>query len=57
MFQGKAADITTSSTVVLYFGSLNFVGVLQVLSLLVALVCGAFSIYFHIKRFRRERKK
>ena len=53
--QERIADTTGGAAVV--FASLTFFEVLQYIGLTLTILCAAFSLYFHVKRFLKERKE
>lgn len=53
----RLTDYSGVSALALGVGSLTVTDLLQISTLCIGLVCGMFSLYFHIKRFIHERKQ
>lgn len=52
--QQRVADLTGGASIL--FAGMSLFQILQTISLILAIACGAFSLYFHIRRFIRERR-
>lgn len=55
--QERAADFGAAAAVPLFGITWTVTGVLQFVALVLTVICAGFSLYFHIKRFLRERKE
>lgn len=55
--QQKAADLAGATAITLGGVSLTVTDVLQITALILSIVCGLFSLYFHVKKYLRERRK
>ena len=53
----RIADASTAATLTFFGVSFTMNEVLQGVTLILGILCGAFSLYFHIKKFRSERGK
>jgi hypothetical protein len=55
--QQRVADAGFVGTAAFTGITFTVTGVLQFIALILAVSCGAFSLYFHIQRFRKERRE
>ncbi|MEX2125472.1 MAG: hypothetical protein WD795_16380 [Woeseia sp.] len=55
VIQNRITDTATGAAIVLT--SLSLLEVLHITGAVLGIVCGAFSLYFHIRRALKERKR